>query len=123
MRSALFATMVMSVSFKLTEILRFPNALHTAAWYPWVLLFMTRIVESTSMKERVTSGLLLTGALICMLTGGYPYYVFYSPWLFGPYLAMRLVPRWSRALLGREPGSVKASLATLAVVGVVSNGM
>ena len=116
-RSALFSTLVMSVSFKLTEILRFPNALHTAAWFPWVLLLMGRVVESRGTSARVRNGLLLTGALVCMLTGGYPYYVFYSPWLFLPYSCMLLVPRWSRALLGREPGGLRGSLVTLAVAG------
>src|SRR5260370_28001118 len=31
LRSVVFATLVMTVSFKITEILRFPNAIHTAA--------------------------------------------------------------------------------------------
>ena len=55
-----------------------------------------------------------------MLTGGYPYYVFYSPFLLGPYLAILLVPRWSRALLGREPASVKGALTILAGAGALT---
>ena len=35
--AVVFAVMVMSVSFKITEIIRFPNAVHSAAWYPWIL--------------------------------------------------------------------------------------
>jgi hypothetical protein len=117
-RIALATAMVMGVSFKLTELLRFPNAVHTAAWYPWVLLFMTRLVGASTRRARVVNGVLLAGALICMVTGGYPYYVIYSPWLFGPYLLVLLVPRWSQALLDRKPADLKGAIAALAAAGL-----
>jgi hypothetical protein len=117
-RTALAAAMVMGVSFKVTELLRFPNALHTAAWYPWILLFMTRLAGSDTNKARAINGSLLSFSLICMVTGGYPYYVIYAPWLLGPYLLVLLVPRWSRALLDREPVALKGVLVTLAASGL-----
>jgi hypothetical protein len=117
-RTALAAAMVMSVSFKITEILRFPNALHTAAWYPWVLLFMTRLAGSTTRRSQALNAAMLAGALLCMVTGGYPYYVLYSPWLFGPYLLVLLVPRWSKALLDREPVAAARVLPAFAIAAV-----
>jgi hypothetical protein len=119
-RTALAAAMVMGVSFKITELLRFPNALHAAAWYPWILLFMTRLAGSTTRSSRAVNGALLAGAAICMVTAGYPYYVIYSPWLFGPYLLVLLVPRWSKILLDREPIAVKGVLTTLVLAGLAT---
>ena len=83
-RPVLFGTFVMSVSLKITEIIRFPNAVHTAAWYPWVLFAITKIFRSTSTRQAVKYGVLLAFSLVCLLTGGYPYYVFYAVFLFGP---------------------------------------
>ena len=117
-RTALGAAMVMGVSFKVTEILRFPNALHTAAWYPWILLCMTRLAGSTTRRSQAINATLLAAAAICMVTGGYPYYVIYSPWLFGPYLLVLLVPRWSRALLDREPVAATRVLPAFVLAGV-----
>ncbi|HSJ40417.1 MAG TPA: hypothetical protein VK955_05115, partial [Xanthobacteraceae bacterium] len=119
-RIALSAAMVMAVSFKLSELLRFPNAIHTAAWYPWVLLCSGRVVESSSTRTRVVNGLLLAGALVCLMTGGYPYYIVYSPFLFGPYVLIRLVPRWSRALLGSVPKQAAPAWTTLVAAGLLA---
>jgi hypothetical protein len=119
-RVALGTAMVMGVSFKLTELLRFPNALHTAAWYPWVLLYITLVIDSTSTRARTTNALLLAGSLIAMMTGGYPYYVVYSAFLFGPYVVLRLVPRCSRALFDREPAHATGALAAIAAAGVAA---
>jgi hypothetical protein len=86
LRAVVFSVLIMSVSFKVTEIIRFPNAVHTAAWYPWILYALTRILLSKSLKNTVISGVLLAFFLICLFTGGYPYYVYYSIFLFIPYL-------------------------------------
>jgi len=100
LRAVVFATLIMSVSFKITEIIRFPNAVHTAAWYPWILYVLTRILLSKSLKEAVVSGLLLTLFLICLLTGGYPYYVYYCIFLFTPYLFVFIVKPLREHLFG-----------------------
>ncbi|NJL55974.1 hypothetical protein HC928_12855 [bacterium] len=84
-RAVIFATLVASVSFKLAEIVRFPNAVHTAAWYPWILLLITRILIARSGKSRIFSAFYLVFVGICFLTAGYPYYVYYSLFLFPPY--------------------------------------
>lgn len=91
LRAVIFGVLIMSVSFKVTEMIRFPNAIHTAAWYPWILYALTRILLSKSLKDAVMCGILLSFFLICLLTGGYPYYVYYGLFLFPPYLLAFLI--------------------------------
>lgn len=92
-RAILFASLLTSVSFKVVEILRFPNAVHTAAWYPWILLALTSLAFSKSKKQSLIYSVWLVFFASCFLTGGYPYYNYYGLFLFGPYLALLLIGR------------------------------
>ncbi len=111
-RYALFAALTMALSYKMTELLRFPNAAHEAAWYPWILLALTKLFSAANWK---TTGKWATGlfiSLVCLFTAGYPYYVYYLPFMAAPYLIFMLVPRvrsilfriekpeWRRFLIG-----------------------
>jgi hypothetical protein len=120
LRAVLFATFVMSVSFKVAETLRFPNAVHTAAWYPWILFAITKILFSQSVKESVKYGFLLVFFLICLLTGAYPYYIYYSLFLFGPYLLLFLIPKLRQKFFVNPIGRLKTSIAVLIVAGLSS---
>jgi len=100
LRAVVFSVLIMSVSFKVTEMIRFPNAVHTAAWYPWILYALTRILLSKSLKDAVVGGILLTLFLICLFTGGYPYYVYYGIFLFVPYLFAFIVKPLRQRLFG-----------------------
>ena len=120
LRAVVFAALVMSVSFKMTEILRFPNAVHAAAWYPWVLYALTKIMLSRSLRKAVLAGVLLTLFLICFCTAGYPYYVYYSLFLFTPYMLVFLIKPLRLRLLGVQAIRWKRAFGTLAVVGVVT---
>lgn len=119
-RAVLFATLVMSVSFKMAEILRFPNAVHTAAWYPWILFAITSILQKRSVKELVGYGFLLAFFLICFFTGGYPYYIYYSLFLFPPYLILFLIPKLRHNLFGIQTLKLTNSLLTILVSSIVS---
>ena len=110
LRAVVFSILVMSVSFKITEILRFPNAVHTAAWYPWVLYALTRIMLSRSLKNTIVGGILLTLFVICLCTGGYPYYIYYSQFLFVPYMLIFLVKPLRLRLFGARGNPVEASI-------------
>ncbi|KPL70970.1 hypothetical protein [Leptolinea tardivitalis] len=92
-RFALFAALTMALSYKMTELLRFPNAAHEAAWYPWILLALTRLFLSRDWKTVARWSMVLGFSLICLFTAGYPYYVYYLPFLAGPYLLFMLLPR------------------------------
>ncbi len=120
LRAVVFSVLVMSVSFKMTEILRFPNAVHSAAWYPWILYALTKIMLSRSLRKAVLYGILLTLFLICLCTAGYPYYVYYSLFLFVPYLLAFLIKPLRLRLLGDRMVNWKRALVTLAVTGAVS---
>ncbi|WP_204105117.1 MULTISPECIES: YfhO family protein [Spirulina sp. CCY15215] len=102
LRAILFATLIMSVSFKVAEILRFPNAVHTAAWYPWILFAVTKIIFSQSTRESFRYSFALIFFTICLLAAGYPYYIFYSVFLFGAYFIIFLIPDLSTKFFQKE---------------------
>jgi len=112
LRAVVFSVLIMSVSFKVTEIIRFPNAVHTAAWYPWILYALTRILLSKSLKNTVFSGVLLAFFLICLFTGGYPYYVYYGIFLFIPYLLAFLAKPLREPLFGPYTINRRRAFAT-----------
>jgi hypothetical protein len=99
-RFAVFAAVNMAVSYKMVELIRFPNAAHEAAWYPWILLSLTMMAKSTDWRSLWKWSALLAFSLICLFTAGYPYYVYYLPFLAGPYLMFMLVPRIRSAIFG-----------------------
>lgn len=117
-RAVLFAVLVMSVSFKMTEILRFPNAVHTAAWYPWVFYAVTRIMLGQSWKKATWFGALLTFFLVCLCTGGYPYYAYYSQFLFVPYFLVFAIKPLRVRLVGTQIINWRRALAVLAIAGL-----
>ncbi|MCA1815110.1 MAG: YfhO family protein [Acidobacteria bacterium] len=114
LRAVLFATLVMCVSFKVTETMRFPNSTQTAAWYPWVLFAVTQIFLSETLRRALKYGLLLALFLVFHLTGGYPYFVYYTLFLVPPYLLIFVVPTLRRALWRRRVASLRRSLAVCA---------
>ncbi|MFA6317408.1 MAG: hypothetical protein WC943_08315, partial [Elusimicrobiota bacterium] len=122
-RAVVFATLVMSVSFKVTELLRFPNAVHAAAWYPWLLCGVTGIMSSGSARQAVLPTLLSAFSLVCLVTAGYPYYAYYVVFLVVPYLAAFAVPALRERLFAQGPVrwrvAVPAMVVGLAVTGAL----
>ena len=119
LRAVIFATLVMSVSFKVTEATRFPNAIHTFAWYPWVLYAITRIILSRSLRDAVTGGIILVLSGIFLCTGGYPYCIYYSIFLFVPYTLVFLVRPLKERLFGPEKIFWKRAAPALLLSGFV----
>jgi hypothetical protein len=105
---ALFAACVVSTSFRFGDLLRLPNAVHTALWYPWILLAFDRILGARGRGELARWGTALCGFLVAFLTAGYPYYVYYSLFLFPPYLLL--------AAFGWLDGVARAPLRRLGVI-------
>jgi hypothetical protein len=97
--SALLAACVVATSFRVFELFRFPNAVHTAAWLPWILLAVTRILGARSGAEALRWCGALSGFGVLLITAGYLYFVYYAPFLLGPYLAIAAVPSLRQALL------------------------
>jgi hypothetical protein len=120
LRAVLFATLIMSVSFKVTETMRFPNSIQTAAWQPWILFALTQIFRSATARRAISYGLLLFFFLVCHLTGGYPYFVYYTIFLVAPYMLIFMVPSLRRRLWHQPIGNIGASLAIVASAAVAA---
>jgi hypothetical protein len=118
--AVVFAVMVMSVSFKITEVIRFPNAVHSAAWYPWILYAITRIMFSSSMKETVKAAGLLALFGVCLCTAGYPYFAYYTIFLVSPYLLAFLIKPLRTGLFGGQPVYLKRAFAAMSAAGFVT---
>jgi hypothetical protein len=94
-RAALVAALVMSTSLKMTELQRFPNAMHAAAWFPWLLLGVAWCRRSST---RIQGAAMIAASGIMVATAGYPYFLYYAQFLVLPYAAAIVWPR-SRAIL------------------------
>ena len=79
---ALTAVLIISVSSRMTEILRFTNAVHTIAWVPFILYALTMAADS---EKKIRAGAVLFFSFVMMITAGYAYYVYYSVFLLIPY--------------------------------------
>lgn len=119
-RAILFAVLVMTISFKLADILRFTNAVHTVAWMPWGLYLLTRLIHEPQPRHAILLAVSLFFVLLCMFTAGYPYYVYYTPFLFGPYLLILLIPKLRAAFIGDQPVYLKRALTLSITAGVIA---
>jgi hypothetical protein len=86
--SSVVSAGIFSVSFKITEILRFPNAIHTIAWVPWLLLGLN--LARTHYAQRLGPKIILVSVFL-IITAGYPYYVYYLIFLVAPYWILILI--------------------------------
>jgi hypothetical protein len=111
---ALLAAVIACASIKVTEIIRFPNAVHSAAWLPWLLLGIT---TAAARKDLVRGGVIFGVGSLMLLTAGYPYYVIYAPFLIGPYFVALLFAPVRTSLLGIPPEEQTVSLRLLVSIG------
>ena len=118
--AVVFAVLVMSVSFKITEVIRFPNAVHSAAWYPWILYAITRIMFGNSTKEAVKGAGLLIFFGVCLCTAGYPYFAYYAVFLVFPYLLAFLITPLRTKLFGEQPVYLKQGFLAMTATGFVT---
>ena len=80
--NAFISALIIACSLKVTELLRFPNAAHAAAWIPWVLYGVNLMIKNNLKK----SFLIIFFSNLFILTAGYPYIIIYSLFLFFPYI-------------------------------------
>ncbi len=119
-KAVVFAVLIMAVSFKVTEITRFPNAVHAMAWHPWMMYAITRIMFSSSVKETVKSAGLLALFGIFLWTASYPYYAFYSVFLVLPYLFAFCVKPLRKRLFADHPIAFKHAAFAIPAAGFVT---
>jgi hypothetical protein len=80
--AALFTSVTLSACWSIAEFMRFPNAIHTIAWVPWVLA----VIHSAHFTSRLRPVYFGMVALFCEITAGYPYFVVYSFFLYAAYV-------------------------------------
>ena len=96
---AFLSTLITCLGLKLTEILRFPNAVHTIAWFPWILF---AISIASNKLNRIKSSLIIFSCSLMIFTAGYPYYIFYALILFSSYFIFLLIPNVKKYVLNLE---------------------
>ena len=69
----IFVILIISSSLLVTGFLRFPNAIHCLAWFPFVLLGMDLALE----KKFIKSFLIIFFSYLFVITAGYPYFLIY----------------------------------------------
>ncbi len=74
--------LITSLSLKLNELLRFPNAIHCFAWFPWVLYGLNLALFKKNFKK---SFFIIFSSCLMIFTAGYPYYIFYGLVIFSIY--------------------------------------
>ncbi len=79
---AFLSALIITCSLKLTELLRFPNAIHAAAWMPWALYGINLMYNSQIKRSLI----IIFFSNFFILTAGYPYFIIYSLFLFMPYI-------------------------------------
>ena len=84
------ATLITCFGLKLTEILRFPNAVHAIAWFPWILYSITLSVQNAKL---IKSSIIIFLSSLMILTAGYPYYILYGFILFSFYFFFINIPK------------------------------
>jgi hypothetical protein len=119
-RAVILSVLIMSVSFKMTEMVRFPNAVHTAAWYPWILFAITKLFLSKTGKQSILNAGLLVFSVVCLCTAGYPYYIYYSLFLFPVYFGIFLWPFLRRQLFGYREFQIKRGIIGTVTAGIIA---
>ncbi|MEI7483135.1 MAG: hypothetical protein WCK13_00335 [Ignavibacteriota bacterium] len=82
---AFISALLITSSVGTLEIIRFPNAIHTLCWFPWILFAVSSVFTSERKSSYFKYSLLLLFFLVCSVTAGYPYYLYYSVFVFVPY--------------------------------------
>jgi len=82
---AFLSAFIVTASIGSLETLRFPNAIHTLCWIPWILFSVNRIFLAENKSGYIKYSFLLLVCIVCSVTAGYPYYLYYSLFIFAPY--------------------------------------
>ena len=69
----LFVVLIISSGLLISNFLRFPNAVHCLAWFPFVLFGMDLALK----KEFLRSSTIIFFSYLFVITAGYPYFLIY----------------------------------------------
>ncbi|MEO6695114.1 MAG: hypothetical protein ABIO41_07910, partial [Ignavibacteria bacterium] len=107
---AIIAVLIVTVSSKMIEILRFPNAVHTIAWVPFILYGCTLALNNV---KQIKAGLIIMISVIMMITAGYPYNSYYSFFLIVPYVLVLIYAVIRRQCFKENVFQLKRYLLTI----------
>lgn len=79
---AITTIIITCLSLKINELLRFPNAIHSFAWFSWILYGINLAALNRLQKK---SFIIIFFSSLMILTAGYPYYIFYGFVIFSVY--------------------------------------
>ncbi len=117
-RSIFIASLLIPVSYRLADLIRYPSGMHSIAWYPWILYALTRISYERSTKKLILNAVILFYSCFSLITAGYQYYLYYSLFLFIPYLLVLWIPS-VRRLFFQYPAVYRIkNLLTLVLTGL-----
>ena len=95
----IISTLIVCSGLRLTELLKFPNALHAAAWFPWILL---GINHALLKKNYLKKYLIIFISTFMIFTAGYPYFIFYSFIMCLIYFIFFLIKKYKVLLFNRN---------------------
>ena len=96
---AITTIFITCLSLKINELLRFPNAIHAFAWFPWILYGINLSLIDLNSKK---SFIIIFISCLMLLTAGYPYYIFYGSILFVFYFIFLLINRIKKNLFNER---------------------
>ena len=95
----IISTLIVCSGLRLTELLKFPNALHAAAWFPWILLGINYALLKNNYVKKY---LIIFISTFMIFTAGYPYYIFYSFIMCFIYFLFFLIKKYKVLLFTRN---------------------
>ncbi len=119
-RATFIVSMIIPVSYRLAELVRYPSGLHSIAWYPWILLSLTNLAAARSLKKMTGNALLLIFCCVSLVAGGYQYYLFYSVFLIIPYLVILFIPVFRKRFFPESLPVRWQNYAAIAASGVIA---
>lgn len=99
---AFISAFIVTASIGSLEALRFPNAVHTLCWIPWILFSMNKVFLAENKSGYIKYSFLLIVCIVCSVTAGYPYYLYYSLFIFVPYFIFFLFRQTRSSILKLE---------------------
>jgi len=85
-RTVIALSLIIPSTYKIAELQRYSLATHSVAWYPWLLYSITLLFSKNRSQDLWKPSIIFFFSLVCILTAGYPYYVYYLVFLFIPIL-------------------------------------
>ncbi len=98
-KSALFATLVLSICFKLTVTINRAPATHAGAWIMMIIWGMTVAAQA---GRALRGGFYVFIASLMLFTNIYPYYIYYCIFLVPIYGLALLIPKTREAFIGEK---------------------